>query len=227
MFFDKFQALCTNKGVSCKKAVEDIGLSNSIATKWKKTGATPQGETLNKIATYFGVSIDYLLGNTQTGIARRISDCLAHQEVSEGELAKALGYNEHSIISKIEAGLVDLPTAKLTLIADFFHMPIEYILGSRETKWHPSIVEDYLKVRSLEEKRQIVDMSGGVDSSVAYDFYSSIAYAEKKPTAESSELDVKLEGIDFALYGEVKDLTEAQKRDVLRFVQFLKQEKKG
>ena len=50
--------------------------------------------------------------------------------------------------------------------------------------------------------------------------------AEKKPAAQSSELDMKLEGIDFALYGEVKDLTEAQKRDVLRFVQFLKQEKK-
>ena len=47
--------------------------------------------------------------------------------------------------------------------------------------------------------------------------------AEKKPTAESSELDRQLEGVDFALYGEVKDLTEAQKRDVLRFIQFLKQ----
>ena len=47
---------------------------------------------------------------------------------------------------------------------------------------------------------------------------------EEKPTAEGSELDRKLEGIDFALYGEVKELTDAQKRDVLRFIQFLKQE---
>lgn len=46
----------------------------------------------------------------------------------------------------------------------------------------------------------------------------------KKPTVESSELDKQLEGVDFALYGEVKDLTDAQKRDVLRFIQFLKQE---
>ncbi len=47
---------------------------------------------------------------------------------------------------------------------------------------------------------------------------------KEKPTAEGSELDKQLEGVDFALYGEVKDLTEAQKRDVLRFIQFLKQE---
>lgn len=61
MFFDVFQALCNKKGVSCKKAVEEIGLSNSISTKWKKTGATPKGDTLNKIAAYFGVTTDHLL----------------------------------------------------------------------------------------------------------------------------------------------------------------------
>lgn len=63
MFFDVFQSLCKKKGVSCKRAAEDIGLSNSITTKWKKTGATPSGDTLNKIAAYFNVTIDYLLGN--------------------------------------------------------------------------------------------------------------------------------------------------------------------
>ena len=62
MFFDTFQALCTKKGVSCTKAAEDIGLSNSITTKWAKTGATPRGDTLQKIAAYFGVSTDFLLG---------------------------------------------------------------------------------------------------------------------------------------------------------------------
>lgn len=62
MFFDIFYDLCKQKGVSCKKAAEEMGLSNSITTKWKKTGATPSGETLDKVALYFGVSTDYLLG---------------------------------------------------------------------------------------------------------------------------------------------------------------------
>ena len=62
MFFDIFYDLCTKKGVSCKRAAEEIGLSNSITTKWKKTGATPTGETLSKIAAYFEVSVGYLLG---------------------------------------------------------------------------------------------------------------------------------------------------------------------
>ncbi|MBQ3504265.1 MAG: helix-turn-helix transcriptional regulator [Oscillospiraceae bacterium] len=65
MFFDIFHELCKIKGVSCKKAAEEIGLSNSITTKWKKTGATPGGETLEKVAAYFGVSTDYLLGKEE------------------------------------------------------------------------------------------------------------------------------------------------------------------
>ena len=62
MFFDIFYSLCQKRGISCKRAVSEMGLSNSIATKWKKTGATPSGDTLQKIATYFNVPLDYLLG---------------------------------------------------------------------------------------------------------------------------------------------------------------------
>lgn len=63
MFYDRFKYLCDQKGISCKKAVMDIGLSNSIATKWKKTGATPNGDTLIKIAGYFQISVLELLDN--------------------------------------------------------------------------------------------------------------------------------------------------------------------
>ena len=62
VFYDVFSELCEEKGISCKRAAIEIGLSNSIAAKWKRTGATPNGETLNKIAAYFGVSVGYLLG---------------------------------------------------------------------------------------------------------------------------------------------------------------------
>ena len=61
MFYDRFKEMCTMKGVSCNKAATEIGLSNSTATKWKKTGATPDARTISKIAEYFNVSADFLL----------------------------------------------------------------------------------------------------------------------------------------------------------------------
>ena len=61
-FYDIYQALCEQRGVSLRRAAAEIGLSNATVTKWKKTGAAPGGDTLTKVAAYFGVSVDKLLG---------------------------------------------------------------------------------------------------------------------------------------------------------------------
>lgn len=89
MFFDIFYALCKEKGVSCKKAAEEIGLSNSITTKWKKTGATPSGETLDKVAAYFGVSTDYLLGKSSSRIIDLFSGTRGYFTEAENTKAPA------------------------------------------------------------------------------------------------------------------------------------------
>ena len=39
-------------------------------------------------------------------------------------------------------------------------------------------------------------------------------------------LDKQLEGIDFALYGETKDLTDAEKEKILDFIKFTKSQRK-
>ena len=65
MFYDLFCRLCQEKGVSVTRATVDMGLSRTIGSKWKRTGATPNGETLSRIAEYFGVTTDYLLRGGQ------------------------------------------------------------------------------------------------------------------------------------------------------------------
>lgn len=66
MFYDLFKQLAEKRGVSVHKATMDIGLSKSTATKWKNTAATPQGDTLQRIADYFDVTVDYLLTGEET-----------------------------------------------------------------------------------------------------------------------------------------------------------------
>ena len=67
MFYDLYAALCKQNGVSCSRAAAEIGLSNSTVTKWKKAGATPTGDTLARVAAYFGVPADDLLRHTPPG----------------------------------------------------------------------------------------------------------------------------------------------------------------
>ncbi len=61
MFFDIFAQQCRQKGVTLNKACVDCGISRTSVAKWKK-GATPNGATLAKLAAYFGVTTDCLLG---------------------------------------------------------------------------------------------------------------------------------------------------------------------
>lgn len=49
-----------------------MGFSNSITTKWKKTGATPNGETLNRIAAYFGITVNDLLTDSGDEVISRL-----------------------------------------------------------------------------------------------------------------------------------------------------------
>ena len=63
MFYDLFCELCKQKNVAPTRAALDMGISKATPTTWKNKGITPQAAQLQKIADYFGVSVDYLLGN--------------------------------------------------------------------------------------------------------------------------------------------------------------------
>lgn len=65
MFYEKFLYLCHNKGISPTKFLtEYLGMSSGNLTKWKD-GATPKANTIKKIASYFDVSSDFLIGEEQ------------------------------------------------------------------------------------------------------------------------------------------------------------------
>lgn len=49
--------------MSANGAAKIIGVSSATVTQWK-TGSLPQQKTLERVAEYFGVSTDYLLGYT-------------------------------------------------------------------------------------------------------------------------------------------------------------------
>lgn len=63
MFYEIYVGLCAEKNISPTKAAVEIGLSNAAPTGWKQ-GAIPRAAALKKIADYFGVSVEYLKGET-------------------------------------------------------------------------------------------------------------------------------------------------------------------
>ena len=64
MFKERFIKLCNEKGVAPTVVCQSIGLSNAAFSKWGDE-SIPRRATLQKLADYFGVSVDYLLGNAE------------------------------------------------------------------------------------------------------------------------------------------------------------------
>ncbi len=100
MFFDIFKRLCEEKGITPTKASQEIGFSKGSVSYWKKKwvqgeDAKPDSYTAAKIADFFGVSVDYLLGRTDDPIDYNADgDALAeipltYVEAAGGDMKKA------------------------------------------------------------------------------------------------------------------------------------------
>lgn len=61
--YEIFEKLLMERGVTAYKVAKATGISTGSMTDWKKGRSAPKVDKLQKIADYFGVSVDYLLGN--------------------------------------------------------------------------------------------------------------------------------------------------------------------
>ncbi len=64
MNYNNFKNLCNIKCTTPNAIAKKIGLSNSVAAKWKK-GVSPTGAVLSKLADELDCSVDYLLGREE------------------------------------------------------------------------------------------------------------------------------------------------------------------
>ena len=73
--YEVFEQLLRKKGVSSYKVAKEAGVTQTALSNWKSGRSTPTAKTLQKIADYFGVTIDYLMtGNDsseQQGLTAR------------------------------------------------------------------------------------------------------------------------------------------------------------
>ena len=100
------------KNISVYRACTDIGLNRSAVAKWKG-GGKPNGSTAAKLAEYFGVTTDYLLGQSEQKTPGETSRVVSDEEIKfalfggDGEITNAM-YDEvkqfAAFIKQREAG---------------------------------------------------------------------------------------------------------------------------
>lgn len=106
MFWQRFTTLCVLQDKFPNNVAAELGFSNATATHWKQ-GSTPRAGALQKIADYFGVTVEYLKGETdiknpadQKGSEMEKEMLRLFKSVPEGKKQEAMRYLQ--FLSKTE-----------------------------------------------------------------------------------------------------------------------------
>ena len=97
-FYKRFIELCDAKGLPPTKIAREIGIGTPNVTYWKN-GSLPKTETARKLAAYFGVTVDYLLGlnEMQKDIAAFVEspgEWVSQVKTNEGVIVLPAEFNE-------------------------------------------------------------------------------------------------------------------------------------
>ena len=141
MFYERVIHLIEKAGISKNKMLLDLNLNKSSMLNWEKRGNTPDGDILLKIARYFNVSVDYLLGNdTPTAAPTSPSPTFTPEEQRIILRYRAVSEEARLIIRKI----LDIPTGDEELI------PVYHAAHSKD-----GTAEDQIIYRTREEVERL------------------------------------------------------------------------
>lgn len=94
--YDIFEKLCVEKEVTPYRVCKETGLTTSTISNWKAGRYTPKTDKLQKIADYFGVTVDFLITGAEESEKKEIT--LTAKD--ERDIKKDLD----SIMNKLQSG---------------------------------------------------------------------------------------------------------------------------
>lgn len=68
--YEIFEQLLQRNGISAYRVAKEAGVTQTALSNWKNGRNTPSAPTLQKIADYFGVSIDYLMTGKEDSVEK-------------------------------------------------------------------------------------------------------------------------------------------------------------
>ena len=125
-FGKTLKTLRNSRNISATKLSEDLNIHRGSLSNWETGRRTPDSEMLLKIANYFNVSVDYLLGNDtdDTDFFNLKGDVRFLKKVKDNEMVKI------PVLGAIRAGL---PLYADENIIDYEYVHQEELMMGEET----------------------------------------------------------------------------------------------
>ena len=148
----KLAALRKNAGLNMSELAEKIGVSRSLISKYEKGERMPGREVLVLLSEFYGVSVDALLGTGAShsvefevngDIADRLKRLRKQAKLSQAELADILHVHQ-TAVSHWETDRATPDKDCLLLLAEFFNVSVDYLLGNDSEQLTTACISDNL-----------------------------------------------------------------------------------
>jgi len=156
---EKILNLIDERGVQQKIFASDIGLNQNSVTEWKTGRLKSYRRYIDKIADYFNVSTDYLLGREENisnsttydadggsmNLSNRIKELCEKNEITFAELERTLTL-ANGALKKWEKSSPSID--KVERVANYFGVSLDYLTGRIDTPYyrHEILMEDGKKM---------------------------------------------------------------------------------
>jgi transcriptional regulator with XRE-family HTH domain len=95
--YEIFEKLLKIKGVTPYKVSVEAKVPQSTLSDWKRGRSMPKIDKLQKLADYFGVSVDYLMGLDKTIVPMELTAGLSSEYIRVITSAKDEGFSPEDI----------------------------------------------------------------------------------------------------------------------------------
>ncbi|MDG4969493.1 helix-turn-helix domain-containing protein [Lactococcus lactis] len=137
LFNEQLKTLRKINGLTQKELAEKLKIKQNSYSDWENGKSEPNIEMLVRIADYFDVSIDYLLGGKMKNITEEFSLCLKKlrmkRKLSQKQIAEELKISQQQY-SKWEGGIITPNAETLVRLANYFDVSIDYLLGRKSER---------------------------------------------------------------------------------------------
>ena len=156
--------------MSQREFAKAFGVSQSAIGNWESGAREPNFDTIQRIAEFFNVSVDYLLGRDNIKNKpffeniKQLKTLRKQKGLLQKDVASFLGIDRTTYV-KYETGVSEPDNKTLIKLAELFSVSVDYLLG-RDTLENPIPYNSFIsehEYRLLEAYRNNIDMQSAVN----------------------------------------------------------------
>ncbi|MDE7389366.1 MAG: helix-turn-helix domain-containing protein [Lachnospiraceae bacterium] len=184
----RLYAIRENKGLSRQKVADDLGISRASLEYYEKGKRTPDINTIELIADYFGISIDYLLG---------VTDCQSY-DTDIRQICDYTGLSKGAVEALHECKEMAKSSEYRAILNDFIEQRRMYTLISEFANYRAltNDIENLKKECSDLMKKENVTVFKMSKTTFDSDEYKSLSHETSNLNKEISNLQDKIHNMN-------------------------------